>query len=353
MLQIAVEEGRDNSMETRGQAPDSQAEVRANIELNSEFDVAYVTMNVLATVVACYGLFENSPAVVIGAMIIAMLLGPLAGVSLGLVDSDNRLLRKAAATLGGGFAVGYGTAFLLGLVHHKFPLTGEIYARTAPNLMDLMIALAGGAAGAYSMISPRLNVAFVGVAIATALVPPLAASAICLARGEFSLALGALLLTFTNIVGIQVAGSAVMWLGGYRGMARGLLGGILKRNILSVAVLSCLAALLGIQLDRVIVAETYKASVRGILNTAAATHKGAHLVELRLQRDSGRTVVVVIYRTPAPFTPEEVGALQPKLPPMPGTSRVELRIRSIPVTVASKAGYVFSSEDLDEYDRPK
>jgi uncharacterized membrane protein len=77
--------------------------------------------------------------------------------------------------------------------------------------MDLMIALGGGAAGAYSMISPRLNVAFVGVAIATALVPPLAASAICLARGEFSLALGALLLTFTppqqNLWGDSGSGS--------------------------------------------------------------------------------------------------------------------------------------------------
>jgi len=144
-----------------------------------------------------------------------------------------------------------------------------------------------------------------------------------------------------------------MWIGGYRGMARGLLSGILKRNILSVAVLSCLAALLGIQLDRVIVAETYRASVRGVLNTAAATHKGAYLAEFRLQRDSRRTVVVAVYRTPAPFTPEEVGALEPKLPAMPGTGRVGLRIRSIPVTVASKAGYLFSSQDLDEYDRPE
>lgn len=92
----------------------------------------------------------------------------------------------------------------------QFPLTGEILSRTTPNLMDLMIALGGGAAGAYSMISPRLNVAFVGVAIATALAPPLAASAICLARGQYSLAFGALLFAFANIVGIQVAGSIVM-----------------------------------------------------------------------------------------------------------------------------------------------
>jgi uncharacterized hydrophobic protein (TIGR00271 family) len=329
----------------------SRAAVRANIEVNSEFDVAYVTMNVLATVVACYGLFENSPAVVIGAMIIAMLLGPISGLALGLVDRNNQLTRKALATLAGGAAVVYGTAFILGVVQSGFPLTAEIYSRTAPNLMDLMIGLGGGAAGAYSMISPRLSVAFVGVAIATALVPPLSSSAICLARGEYSLAFGALLLTFTNIVAIQVACSAVMWFGGYRGIVPQLPGSELKRNLLSLIVLCSLAVVLGIQLRQTVSSEVYKASVRKVLDTAAATHKGAYLADMRFQRNSRQTVVLAIYRTPVPFTPEEVGALEPKLPRMPGASGLELRIRSIPVTVASKAGYLFSSEDLSEYGR--
>ena len=86
---------------TKSQALGSRAAVRADIDLNSEFDVAYVTMNALAAVVCCYGLFENSPAVVIGAMIIAMWLGPIAGVSLGLVDGNNRLFRKGGRDVGG------------------------------------------------------------------------------------------------------------------------------------------------------------------------------------------------------------------------------------------------------------
>lgn len=97
----------------QAQAIDSvRARVRANIDSNSQFDAAYDIMNGLATVVACYGLFANSPAVVIGAMIIAMLLGPIAGVSLGLVDRNNALVRKALSTLLGGFLVVYGTAFM-------------------------------------------------------------------------------------------------------------------------------------------------------------------------------------------------------------------------------------------------
>lgn len=321
-----------------------RAKARATIDLNSEFDAAYVIMNGLATVVACYGLFANSPAVVIGAMIIAMLLGPIAGVSLGLVDRNNALVRKALSTLGG-FLVVYGTAFILGLIHRDIPLTDEIYARTAPNLMDLMIALGGGAAGAYSMISPRLSVAFVGVAIATALVPPLSSSAICLARGEYALALGSFLLTFTNIVAIQVAGSLVMWLGGYRGSPGTDQLSAVKRNLLSVLVLCALAVFLGDQLQNLVSKQVYASSVRTILMSAAKSHQGAYLVDVRVQEQSKRTVVVAVFRTPSSFTPEEVGALEPQLPLRPGTSSLELRIRSIPISVAAKSGYLFSSED--------
>jgi len=323
-----------------------RAAVRANIDLNSQFDSAYVIMNGLATVVACYGLFANSPAVVIGAMIIAMLLGPIAGVSLALVDLDNALLRRALPTLLGGFLVVYGTAFLLGLIHRDLPLTDEIYARTAPNLMDILIALGGGAAGAYSMIAPRLSVAFVGVAIATALVPPLSASALCLARGEYELAFGALLLAFTNIVGIQVAGSVVMWLGGYRGRGRSEDRlSTLRRNLLSVVILIALAVFLSAQLQNLVSKQEYESSVRKLLTSAAKSHNGAHLVDVRFEERAKMTVVVAVYRTPSAFTPDEVRTLEPQLPRRQGAG-LELLVRSVPISVASKSGYLFSDQDL-------
>jgi hypothetical protein len=155
------------------------------------------------------------------------------------------------------------------------------------------------------------------------------------------------------MVGIQVAGSVVMWLGGYRGGLQTTRASTLKRNLVSVAALCALAVVLGVQLRDVISKQVYEESVRKILDTAATTHKGAYLAEVRFRRDSGRMVVVAILRTPVPFTPEEVGALEPRLPLKPGTSSLELRIRSVPVTVSSKAGYLYSSEDLAEYDRPQ
>lgn len=118
-----------------------------------------------------------------------------------------------------------------------------------------------------------------------------------------------------------------------------------------MAAFSTLAVALGIELREVISKEVYEVSVRKILSTAASTHEGAYLTEVRFRREAGHLFVVADYRTPVPFTPKEVVDLQPRLPLMRGASSLDLRIRSIPVIVASKGGYLFSSEDLSDYIR--
>ena len=148
--------------------------VSESIRNDAALSRACLVMNVLAATIASYGLFGNSPAVVISAMIVAMTLGPIVGVSLALVDIDMKLLLKSITSLAVGAIVVMITAFIIGTIHKEIPITKEIIARTAPNLLDLMVALAGGAAVAYATVSPRLSVAFIGVAVATALVPPLA-----------------------------------------------------------------------------------------------------------------------------------------------------------------------------------
>jgi uncharacterized membrane protein len=95
--------------------------VRQDIRNGAVCDVPYISMNVLAAVIACYGLLANSPAVVIGAMIVAMLLGPIMGAALALVDSDMALLRSALFTLLGGVLVVMTTASVLGLIHKRYP----------------------------------------------------------------------------------------------------------------------------------------------------------------------------------------------------------------------------------------
>jgi uncharacterized membrane protein len=245
-----------------------------------------------------------------------------------------------------GVAVVYGAGIVLGVMHADLPLTAEIYARTSPNLMDLVIAFTGGSAGAFALTSNRLNAALVGVAISTALVPPLTSSAICAARGEYQLSGGAFLLAFTNMVAIQVASSTVLWLRGYRGLTDSLRARrAVQRNAVSAVLLIVLVAALTVNLRQLVRKEVYEAAVRTALRREAAAHQGAFLADVRLDRGPDRLLVTAVFRTPALFTPEEVRTMERALPrPSNGPGELELRVRSIPVTVASRDGYLYAPE---------
>lgn len=323
--------------------------IRESITSNAVFDAAYVVMNVLATLVACYGLFANSPAVVIGAMIIAMLLGPITGVALGLVDGNNQLLGKAIAALGGGVLVVMTTAFIIGRIHIDVPITNEIMARTAPNFMDLMIALGGGAAGAYAVISPRLSVAFVGVAIATALVPPLSSCSILLARGEYKLAAGAFLLAFTNIVAIQLASSIIMWFNGFHQITSNLIGQrknrVLLRNSISVIILVGLSVILVANLRTVVGKLIFEANTRQVITQELKAFPGSHLAEVRFNQADDKEIVRAVVRGPHEFTSEQVRIIEEHLPTFTNGKTVELRLRFVPTTVLTKDGILYAPDD--------
>ena len=212
-------------------------EVRINIEAGALPPKMFFIMNGLSAVIAGYGLLANSPAVVIGAMLVAMMLSPITSAALAVIDARLSLLKTSLITLIGGVLVIYAIGMGLGFLHGDNVMTGEILARTSPTTMDLMVALAGGAAGAYAMVSPNLSVAVVGVAVATALVPPLAASGILLASGHLSLAWGAFLLALTNMLAIQFTNALVLWFAGFRRTLDdddvgklGQIGLFLKRN---------------------------------------------------------------------------------------------------------------------------
>jgi len=326
-----------------------QDSVRSAIRAGAVFNVPYLLMNALAAVIACYGLFANSPAVVIGAMIVAMLLGPITGIALALVDSDLAGLLEALSTLLGGVGCVMGAAFILGRIHHDIPITNEILARTAPNLLDLMIALAGGAAGAYATVSPRLSVAFVGVAIATALVPPLSAASILLARGAYAPGLGAFLLAFTNMVAIQFASSTVLWLTGFRRVTQpaGLaLSTFLRRNLVSAGILAVLAVLLATNLQHVIAKQLFEARVRGTLRQAINASVGSYLADVRFETAKPTTIVRAVVRGPTPPSADQVAAFESRLPSPPDHTTIALRIRFVHTTTITRDGSLYEDMEL-------
>ena len=323
--------------------------VRANIRQGAELNTAFVSMNALAATIATYGLFANSPAIIIGAMIVALLLGPIAGIALALVDSDLRLLRRSLLTLSAGTMVVMTTAFIIGLWHSDIPITDEIVARTAPNLMDLMVALAGGAAGAYASTSPRLSAALVGVAIATALVPPLSSASVLIAHGETGLGFGAFLLAFTNMVAIQFAFSAVLWLTGFRRLSRtsGLsILTFLRRNAVSLAILLLLSIMLTTSLHRAIARQLFETATRTTLGQLIDGSAGNHLAEVRFdtvpsKAGEGTTIVRAVVRGPLPPSASQVAAMEAQLPAAPDGTALELRVRFLETTIINRNGELY------------
>jgi hypothetical protein len=148
-------------------------------------------------------------------------------------------------------------------------------------------------------------------------VPPLSSSAICLARGEYSLASGAALLAFTNIVAIR-CDSTVMWLGGLRGNRADDSSQRVERNLLSAVVLCALAVILAIHFREVIGTKVYEASVRAALAKAASSHAGAYLTDCKVEKVSAACESCGLSHAYGPSHTEEVGTLEPQLPLCPG-----------------------------------
>lgn len=323
--------------------------VRQSIRAGAAFDATFIFMNLLATVIACYGLLANSTAVVIGAMIVAMLVGPIMGLSLSLVENDRKLTLHSLAALLGGMVLVYMAAFIIGMVHDHIPITDEIMARTSPNFLDLMVAIAGGAAGAYATVSPRLGTSFVGVAIATALVPPLCASSILLGRGEPELAFGAFMLTFLNIVAIQFSAAVVLWFVGFRAVTqRGsdTMWGFLSRNAVSLIILLLLAVISIVNLSRTSNEQWFQSETNAILKQEIEKWPGAYLAEVRYATEEDTTIIRAVVRAPLSPTPEQVAQIETQLPPPPYSEKLALRIRFVAIKIITPHGEIYVPDEL-------
>ncbi|GGD65332.1 TIGR00341 family protein [Erythrobacter arachoides] len=168
----------------------------------------YLLMTCMSAGIAILGLLQGSAAVVIGAMLLSPLMDPIMGVGFALATGDYKWLRQSARAL----AIGTLVAVLFtALVVWASPLqtiTSEIASRTRPSLLDLGVAIFSSIAGAYAMIRGRLGT-IVGVAIATALMPPLAVVGYGLATQNATVFWGALFLFVTNLTAIALTATAM------------------------------------------------------------------------------------------------------------------------------------------------
>ncbi|QSX00401.1 TIGR00341 family protein [Haloterrigena alkaliphila] len=202
----------------------SREEMRARAkDLTPRFST-YVVMMVLSMFVATAGLLLDSPAVVVGSMVIAPLIGPALGASVGTVIDDDALFRRAIKQQAVGLAVGVVTASAFAFVVRTTALVpptidlfaiSEIEGRLTPDLLSLVIAIGAGVAGAWTLTAGTAT-ALVGVMMAVAVVPPLGVVGIGIAWGLPGVAIAASVLVLVNMVTINITSLGVLWYKGYR-----------------------------------------------------------------------------------------------------------------------------------------
>ncbi|MZH41957.1 MAG: TIGR00341 family protein, partial [Nitrospinae bacterium] len=201
--------------ETRKTVTTTREELYNDVVRNANLDSTYLLLVFLSTVVVAIGLLEDNVAVVIGAMVIAPLLGPNMALALGAALGDMALMWQATKTTIAGVTLALSLSIIIGIIYPINLESHELIARTDVGLDSVVLALASGAAAVLSLTTGLASV-LVGVMVAVALLPPTATLGLMMGAGQPRLALGAALLLAVNIVSVNLAAKVVFWVRGVK-----------------------------------------------------------------------------------------------------------------------------------------
>ena len=193
----------------------TREEIWNDVWAQAQTDQTYLMFVVLSTIVAALGLVQDNIAVVVGAMVIAPLLGPNLAFAVGVALGDRKLTLRALRTNMFGIAIAFSLSALIGVAWPLNMESAELMRRADVNYGGMAIALASGAAAALSLVT-GVSSALVGVMVAVALLPPTAAIGLFTGAGEMSLAFGALLLLSVNVVSVNLSAQTVLFWRGVR-----------------------------------------------------------------------------------------------------------------------------------------
>ncbi len=267
------------------------SEVVREVDAEGALSGRFVFMTVMSCAIAALGLLLSSPAVVIGAMLISPLMGPimLMGFSLCVLDYDE--MRRSLMTMAVGVVAALVISILIVAVSPLREATPEILARTKPNLFDLMVAIFSGLAGGYSVIH-RKGATIVGVAIATALMPPLAVVGFGIATGSMAIAGGAFFLFMTNLLAIALSVTGLAWLYGFATIESK--GTAPFQTVLVLVVFAALSVPLGFALRDI----AYEARVQNLVREEALMpFEGKEAMVASLSVDFSRDEPIKIQQT--------------------------------------------------------
>lgn len=190
------------------------------LRANGKISSSYLVLMALSTLLATTGLFQDSTPVIIGAMILAPMMGPIMTLSMGIVRLDKDLLLYPIKTLFTGIAIALFFSCIYTLIVPLETITPQMSARLNPNLLDLMVAIFSGIAGAYAQSKSEVAKSLAGVAIAVALIPPLGVTGIGLGWLDWSTIYGSFLLFCINLIGMTMAAAATFTILGFAPIKR-------------------------------------------------------------------------------------------------------------------------------------
>lgn len=284
----------------------------------------------LSAIISTLGLLANSVAIIIGAMIIAPLISPIMGITYATVMGNRKLLNRSSLTLLSGVFLTVVLSWIIAVGIGFKTVDSEILSRTNPTLIDLGIAMAAGAAGAFANTRRRIADALPGVAIAVALVPPLSVIGISLALGEFKYATGAFLLFSTNLISIIFFGGLVFLFQSYGSIDRAKHG-----LFFSVCMLLILGLPLSFSLRSLLLEKNVRYQVINIILSQADIVDSSTLQSVKVQENSGKLEITVKVLAPAGSIEQsqlrEISSLlASKL-----AKKIDLELQVIPVEVLS------------------
>jgi uncharacterized hydrophobic protein (TIGR00271 family) len=311
----------------------SREEIYQDIYENRQFNLTYFLMLVMGCLIALFGLLENSPAVIIGAMLISPLMWPILSCGLALTTADWTLGKKALRNVG--FSI-LETIIIAMLATWLIPLksvTPEILARTSPNLMDLLIAMFSGLAGTLAICSSQSGLTIIpGVAVAVAVMPPLATIGYGISTHQWGITRGSFLLFFTNLMAIVISANIVFFFMGFRSRQKPIGAGrhLLFRYRVPLAWL--ILIVLSIPLMQTLIRAAQQVSLRNEIARSLSEHlertEKAQLSTFNLHRQGKVLAVEATVRTAVFIKPERIKELESALSTRLGRS-VQLRVDQV------------------------
>ncbi|MCH8567664.1 MAG: TIGR00341 family protein [Balneolales bacterium] len=199
--------GYTSTKDTKGEKVQRISTIEMYEDVKEMIDLSpiYITLTAMSAIVAATGMMRDNPAIVIGAMVIAPLLGPNVGLSLSTTLGDQKLLVQSLKSLFSGFSLAFALSIAMGVLLTFDYETSELVSRTSVSFADVALGFAAGIAGVLSF-TRGISAAVIGVMVAVALLPPLVATGLYLGSGQYDYALGAAILTFTYVICFNLAG---------------------------------------------------------------------------------------------------------------------------------------------------